>query len=260
MPRDLGPKLGYFPQALTKGALVVLPVDDDGASDEQSTAFEAQILRFQYNPETITRTRSGEWKNRSDWRNRGARSQSEVQALSEQGSASLLARAETISLKLVFDATEGILAGRSGLAEDGVLPELAALELVTIGNESVESSGNRAPPERTRPVRPHELLLVLGAKRVFPVVLTNLTITEQRFSPALVPLRAECDVKLRVLEPFETKYNRRIEAVFSTMQANRETQRAKAIDAPAAGIAATLDQTAAQIAAAIEPDAPRSDS
>ena len=60
--------------------------------------------------------------------------------------------------------------------------------------------------EVIQPVRPDELLLVLGSSRIFPVVLTNLTITEQKFLPSLVPLRAEVELKFTVLEPIESRY------------------------------------------------------
>ena len=57
--------------------------------------------------------------------------------------------------------------------------------------------------DAARSVRPDELLLILGSQRSYPCVLTNLTITEQKFTPALVPVRAEADLKLNVLETFQ---------------------------------------------------------
>ena len=66
--------------------------------------------------------------------------------------------------------------------------------------------------EVIQPIRPDELLLVLGSSRIFPVVLTNLTITEQKFLPSLVPLRAEVDLKFTVLEPIESRYTCLVES------------------------------------------------
>ena len=41
--------------------------------------------------------------------------------------------------------------------------------------------------------------MLLGP-RTFPVVITGMTIVEQRFDPALFPLRAEVDLRMRILE------------------------------------------------------------
>ena len=99
MPINLEPSLVAFETALEKGALVLLPVEDiKGRTAVETGSFKTEILQFQYNPETITRNRTGEWKSREGWRDKGAAT-SDVQKLSEQGSASLMAKSETISMK-----------------------------------------------------------------------------------------------------------------------------------------------------------------
>ena len=57
---------------------------------------------------------------------------------------------------------------------------------MSLGREGNASRTRRSSKtkEVIQPVRPDELLLVLGSPRIFPVVLTNLTITEQKFLPA----------------------------------------------------------------------------
>ncbi len=228
-PIDLNPSLIAFDNELHKGAFVVLPEPSDKSGKGE---FKAQVLRFQYNPETITRTRTGEWKSRNkNVQSKAASSAQEERGKSGQGAGALLAKSETISFKLLFDATEALLAGRAGVDTDGILPQLAVLEDVALGKESQEASRGKPPPQVTKPVRPSELLLVLGRQRTFPVVLTSLTITEQKFSPQLVPIRAEVDVKLRVLEPFETAYNTRIQTVFNELLDRRQKAEQRAVTA-----------------------------
>jgi hypothetical protein len=79
-----------------------------------------------------------------------------------------------------------------------------------------------------RPVRPDQLLLVLGTERFFPVVITSLTITEQKFGPNLVPIRAEVDLKMNVLEATETAYNEWIRRAFNHLVTKRRDKAQKA--------------------------------
>jgi hypothetical protein len=55
---------------------------------------------------------------------------------------------------------------------------------------------------RTIPI----LLFIWGRKRVLPVVMTSLQITEQEFFPDLNPKRAQVVVQLKVLEGFNPPY------------------------------------------------------
>ncbi|HEX2063057.1 MAG TPA: hypothetical protein VHE80_01410 [Acidimicrobiales bacterium] len=228
MPRNLDPRLDALQSTLQRGAIMRLgpeaPVPSGAAGPDNPTG---NVLRFQFNPETVTRTRTGRWEPRKKRRGQTAaspqteraalapssdegRPPQQVRTRSGQGSSALLAESEQISLRVTFDATEAVLAGEAG-SDQGVLPELAFLELASLGRE-----GNPANREReaVQPVRPDELLLFLGQQRIFPVVLTGLTITEQKFLPTLVPLRAEVELKLNVLEPAESPYRRWIDAAF----------------------------------------------
>jgi hypothetical protein len=228
MAVNLNPELLAFDHQLQKGALV--RIDNQGGSQQTggSDEFAGDILLFQYNPETITRARTGKWEPRRR-RRRAADPASPQEIRGErggQGSAALMAESETISLKIIFDATEAILAGRgyegeetSSVATSGVLPMLAFLEVISLGKEEQEARNrrNQRNRESARPVKPDELLLVLGNERMFPVVMTSLTITEKKFNPSLVPIRAEADIKMNVLEPSESAYSRWIRSAFDQL-------------------------------------------
>jgi hypothetical protein len=226
----LEPALVAFDHQLVKGALV--RIDSQGGSRQSSTGggnrIAGDMLHFQYNPETITRARTGKWEPRR--RRRRASDPASPQEIrgerGGQGSAALMAESETISMKIIFDATEAILAGRnyqgdgdSAVASQGVLPMLAFLEIISLGKQEQESRGRSTQrnSESARPVKPDELLLVLGNERMFPVVMTSLTITEKKFNPALIPIRAEADIKMNVLEPAESAYSRWIRSAFDQL-------------------------------------------
>lgn len=217
MPINLDPRLIAFESRLERGALMCLEDAATRAPAADAGLESGKVLQFQYNPETITRTRAGKWEARKKRKGQKVASPQEVRERSGQGSSALLAESEQISLKIVFDATEALLAGRPD-AERGVLPQLAFLELASIGSEGAKGGGQS---EAVQPVRPDELLLILGKERIFPVVMTNLVITEQKFLPSLVPLRAEVDLKLNVLEPTESAYRAWIGAAFSRLLENR---------------------------------------
>ena len=84
----------------------------------------------------------------------------------------------------------------------GVAPALASLELLlyprtgqVIANEVLAAVGviEVVPPEAPL------TLFVWGPKRVLPVRLTDLTITEEAFDPGLNPIRAKVGLSLKVL-------------------------------------------------------------
>ena len=84
----------------------------------------------------------------------------------------------------------------------GIYPTLASLEMmlypksaVVIANEVLLNLGiiEVIPPEAPLTV------LVWGLKRVVPVRLTDLSITEEAFDPKLNPIRARASLGLRVL-------------------------------------------------------------
>ncbi|MES2639549.1 MAG: hypothetical protein V4850_08685 [Myxococcota bacterium] len=215
MTRSLQPVLASFDkQRLERGALIILSGDRT----------KARALTFQYNPESVTRTRQGAWEYRKNGQGKEQALSAAEQKLQDSfRGAGFFVKAETIAFKLVFDATEAILSGQD--AGKGILPELSQLELVAFGSDArVDRSAAPAGQNRLNPIFPTELLLVLGLRR-FPVILTQMTITEKRFDPALVPIRAEIDLAMRVLEPLETTETSVIWQAFEELQRNRGTWR-----------------------------------
>ena len=148
----------------------------------------ASVVVFQYNPETLTRTISPQTA--GDGADKG-------EVLRLKGPPQ-----ETIKLEIEIDAADQLEQAAAPATTMGIYPTLASLEMmlypksaVVIANEVLLNLGiiEVIPPEAPLTV------LVWGLKRVVPVRLTDLSITEEAFDPNLNPIRAKASVGLRVL-------------------------------------------------------------
>lgn len=152
-PRSLEPAQIALPVALARGALIALP--DPRAKN--TTTYE--ILRFQYNPETVTRSRTGQWERKLD-----KKSASAAQIKAEQDAArggALKSKSEVISFKLVFDAAELMMAGGDPQPAKGVMPELAVLERFALGPDQVPDPPKKDNEFELITLAPTEALLML---------------------------------------------------------------------------------------------------
>ncbi len=175
------------------------------------------IIIFQYNPETVSRTLTPYAPPSAD---AGAGN-----GTSSSGSGDSTARAqpfdpvESFSLRLVLDASDALekpefhpVAFVSGVAD-----RIAALEMLLYpitegvellfnvsaslgaGGASISAGGAAGSPvpPRTVPVT----LFIWGPGRIVPVRLTSFTVEEQAFSPLLYPTRAVVSAGFTVLTP-----------------------------------------------------------
>lgn len=245
MPRNLEPNQIALPIQLSRGAIVSLPDPKAGPTAEQV----AEILRFQYNPETVTRTRTGQWEHRLDKKGKLTSAQAKAEMDNHRGGG-LKAKSEMISMKLIFDATELLMRGgdQTDLIVAGVLPELAVLERIALGPDLKPEPKKEDSEFPLISLNPSEILFVLGPRR-FPAVITSLSIVEQRYSPALVPVRAEVDLRLRVLEATKSATNKLIATAFDELVADRQRSAAAAAELVRGDLQAA-------IAAAFDPKKP----
>jgi hypothetical protein len=170
-----------FPNSprLLKGALVGLDPFNPLAS----------VIVFQYNPDTLSRTLSP--------RTAGDGADS-AEAFRLKGPPQ-----EKISLEVEIDATDHLERASAPATSLGVHPILAALEMLlypksdlVIANEVLANTLGMIeviPPEAPL------TLFVWGLRRVLPVRLTQLTVTEEAFDPSLNPIRAKAQLELLVL-------------------------------------------------------------
>jgi Contractile injection system tube protein len=145
-------------------------------------------IKFQYNPDTLTRRLTAQTASGNYDRSEAFRLMGPPQ--------------ETISLEIEIDATDKLEAGDNDTVEMGIHPRLAVLELLlypqskmVIANETLATQGviEVVPPEAPL------TLLVWGTNRTLPVRLTSFSITEEAFDPNLNPIRARVSLDFTVL-------------------------------------------------------------
>jgi len=165
---------------VVKGGLVLV---------DPTTAAVLRIIALQYNPDTMTRS--------LQIKGVGQESGDHIEALRLKGPP-----VETIKLEAEIDATDQLEANDSKTVEAGLHPQLAALEtmvypssrqLLASNSEAASGSLEIAPELAPLP------LFVFGARRIVPVRITELSITEEAFDPLLNPIRAKLSLGLRVL-------------------------------------------------------------
>jgi Contractile injection system tube protein len=148
----------------------------------------ASVIRFQYNPDTLTRTLQAQM---------GAEGGDRSEQLRLKG-----APQETIKLDIEIDATDRLEKDDAQAKAMGVYPELSALEMLiypksalVIANTVLLALGTI---EVIPPMAPLTIF-VWGAKRALPVKLTEFSVTEEAHDVNLNPIRAKVALGMRVL-------------------------------------------------------------
>lgn len=163
---------------LLKGALVAV---DLANGNSQTT------IAFQYNPDTLRRTLTPQMAGGE----KGQRSET----LRLTG-----APEETLNLEVIVDAIDQL---ESGKGSDGIHPQLAAMEMLLYPQSSQVQADNKLLDQGKMEIgAPYDAPLVLfvwGTKRVLPVVLTTVSVTEEEFDSSLNPIRARVSLGMRAL-------------------------------------------------------------
>jgi hypothetical protein len=148
----------------------------------------SSVAIFQYNPEQISRSLAPQYSEAGGGR---------AEALRLAGPP-----AETISANLALDLIDQKEQGESGPLGAGITGYLAALEmlvypksLLVAANQILMQLGTM---EVIPPVAPLTLF-IYGWKRVVPVKLQSLSITETMHDPDLNPIRADVSLSMKVL-------------------------------------------------------------
>ena len=166
------------PQIL-KGALVAYQLPD----------LLPTLIVFQYNPEQVTRSLSG----------RTTSGGGRGDALRTDGPPQ-----ESISLSVEIDATDQLeQPQQNGVTVDnGLHPVLAALEglmypsyPVVVANQVMALAGSAMILGEPAPLA----MLIWGARRIVPVRVESLSITEEAFDTQLNPMRAKVELSLQVM-------------------------------------------------------------
>lgn len=162
----------------------------------ESAGIIPQVVIFQYNPETLTRTLKAQ---RSGEKSRDMRLTGPPQ--------------EEIQLKVEIDAADQLEKPGENAPTTmfGINPQLAALEMMlypksktVIANMALAAAGTIEIASDDEPFT----LFVWGQSRVLPVRITNFSIAEQQYDPTLNPIAAEVSLTLQVLtyDDFNTSH------------------------------------------------------
>jgi hypothetical protein len=173
-----------FPNSpkLIKGGIVLI---------DPATSQVLRIISLQYNPESISRS-------------------FQIQALEAGGGGGDRSQAlrlkgpptETLKVEAEIDATDLLEKGDEDAIELGIHRELAALEAIVYPKSNDLLANNRLAQSGTLEIIPMEAplsLFVWSKQRVLPVLLTELSVTEEAFDPNLNPIRAKVSLGMRVL-------------------------------------------------------------
>ena len=158
---------------------------------DPQTAAVLRIITLQYNPDTLSRS--------FQIKGVGGESGDRSEALRLKGPP-----VETINVEAEIDATDQLEFPdqNPNPPQLGIHPVLAALEILIYPTSSQLQSNNSLAQTGTLEIAPMETALavfVWSKNRIVPVRLTDFSITEEAFDPALNPIRAKVSLGMRVL-------------------------------------------------------------
>ena len=197
-----------FPNSpkLIKGGLVLIDAE---------TARVQRIISLQYNADTLTRKFQTQ---ETGGEGGGIR----VEPTRFKGPA-----IETITLEAEIDATDHLEfpAQHPHAGEFGIQPQLALLESLVHPTASqlqaVDSQASSGTLE-IAPMLAPLVLFVWGKSRIVPVKVSDFSITEEAFDPALNPIRAKVNFSLRVLSVDDLGYQSKGGSLFMTYLQTKE--------------------------------------
>jgi hypothetical protein len=163
-----------------KGGIVIV---------EPQTGAVLRVISLQYNPDTLTRS--------FQIKGVGGEAGDRIEALRLKGPA-----VETIKLEAEIDATDQLEKADTQTTQVGLHPTLAALEVLIYPTSASLQANNDSASSGTLEIVAMETALtvfVFGPKRIMPVRITEISITEEAFDTSLNPIRAKISLTMRVL-------------------------------------------------------------
>lgn len=195
-----------------------------GAFVEFGISLPPLFVVFQFNPVTITRTRSASTVSPPTQRaSRSTQSTNLVGSLLSSNGKSLITfrngttinvQQEKISFDVRLDATDKLNDGDTLAEQFGIAPQLATLEAMMLpksqsllGGAVAALLGSKSRFLCVESMNdPPIILWIWGRKKILPVNITSLQIKEEQFSTDLNPIRATVTVQLEVIETANAPY------------------------------------------------------
>lgn len=186
-----------FPNSpkLIKGGLVLI---------DPETAMVQRIIALQYNPDSLSRS--------FQIKGVGAEGGDRSEALRLKGPP-----VETIKVEAELDATDQLEFAEAKATAVGIHPQLAALETIVYPTSGQLLANNRLAQAGKLEITPMETpltLFVWSKTRVVPVRLTEFSVTEEAFDPALNPIRAKVSLGMRVLTVDDVGFSHKAGTLF----------------------------------------------
>ncbi|MCB1939356.1 MAG: hypothetical protein KDF24_14745 [Rhodocyclaceae bacterium] len=195
---------------IVKGGIVLV---------DPASAQVRRVIALQYNPEKLSRSLqvqgAGEGAERSE-------------ALRLKGPA-----IETFRLEADIDAADQLEFPdqHATVVASGIAPQLAVLESLVNPRAADLLAGKALAAAGTLEIAPMESALALfvwGAQRIAPVRVTDFSISEEAFDPALNPINAKVNLSLRVLSVDDLGFDHKGGGLFMAYLQSREKLASKA--------------------------------
>ena len=195
---------------IVKGGIVLV---------DPASAQVRRVIALQYNPEKLSRSLqvqgAGEGAERSE-------------ALRLKGPA-----IETFRLEADIDAADQLEFPdqHATVVASGIAPQLAVLESLVNPRAADLLAGKALAAAGTLEIAPMESALALfvwGAQRIAPVRVTDFSISEEAFDPALNPINAKVNLTLRVLSVDDLGFDHKGGGLFMAYLQSREKLASKA--------------------------------
>jgi hypothetical protein len=180
---------------------------------EPDTGRVLRVIALQYNPETLSRTLQAQSVGAEGGTDRS-------EALRLKGPP-----VEIYNLDAEIDAVDQLDDGETLVQQLGILPHLAALELLVYPTSAQLNDYHAAAGRGELQIAPIEAplsLFIWSVSRVVPVRVTDFTINEEFFDTKLNPIRAKVTLGMRVLSVSDLGFEHRGGALYLRYQKEKE--------------------------------------
>ncbi len=193
-----------------------------GYLKEYTNADKPLELHFEFNPSTITRTRSVEVKFGEGQSMTGGRDFSQVSEVPRVTQGATV-KAESFTVKILLDATDRMNAGDKDAQTKGIQPELDILYSMVEpklqapdGATTLAALGEGGSSASAQPY-PSVLEFHWG-DQILPVLMTQMQFDVKAYLPSLLPYRAEVTLTLQIIQSANPFYTPEIRRVYASAQ------------------------------------------
>lgn len=179
---------------------------------EYSLSIPPLMLQFEFNPKSLSRTRTITLKTDNTPGTQGGYDFT-LPTETPRVAQGVTVEPETFSIDILIDATDRMNDGDGIAATFGIEPELDTLRCMVepksqgpLGLQTLSSLG-LGGEQGFQPAESASVLILVWGTHVLPVFLTSVQIKETAHLPSLVPYRAEVTLSMQIIEgnnPFYT--------------------------------------------------------